>query len=176
MLSLFSIAVLWSICCFDTWMGFHWMASILLPLFFFFRSRVWTSMCLRTSDNITNAFPHSEHLCGRSPVWIAELETSGWQFRAGFGFKPRPHRVSMRTSRLSRHGVAIHYFITENIFSHCDSIIYFTFLPSGQNHNIAIETWRMHRVVLLSTLRNGSGVGCYTGNGRITCMIKLDVD
>ena len=43
-------------------------------------------------------------------------ETLGWQFIAGSGFKSRQHRASMRTSQLSWCDVAIHYFITENIF------------------------------------------------------------
>jgi len=44
-------------------------------------------------------------------------ERPGWQFIAVSGLKPRLHRASMRTFRLSCHDVAIHYFITtENIF------------------------------------------------------------
>ena len=52
-------------------------------------------------------------------------------------------RASMRTSRVSRHDVAIHCFIkTWNIFTHCDHIIYFAFLPLISNNDIAIEAWR----------------------------------
>ena len=69
-------------------------------------------------------------------------ETPGWQFIAGSGFKSRPHRMSMRTSRLFCRDVAIPYFITENIFFSLRSYN-FAFLFPEWNCGIAIKTWRM---------------------------------
>ena len=62
-------------------------------------------------------------------------ETPGWQFIAGSGFKSRPHRMSMRTSRLFCRDVAIPYFITEIFFSHWDHII----LPSYFRNETAVS-------------------------------------